>query len=125
MAMPALKPLTIDELLDWDSGDDRRYELVNDVPAVVELASGAHQILVANLGRYLVEALETRSRAIPSVVEIVLLDQQQLYCEVHHRLDDGRWLTDLLRQPEARLRLESIGFDQPLSAIYSGVQIEE
>ncbi|MCP4686020.1 MAG: Uma2 family endonuclease, partial [bacterium] len=63
--------------------------------------------------------------AIASIQEIVLVDQQQLYCEVHRRLPDGRWLTDLLRRPEARLRLESIGFDQPLSAIYANVSFEE
>lgn len=64
-------------------------------------------------------------RSLPSVQEIVLIDQQQLYCEVHRRLDDGRWLTELLLQPEARLRLPSIGFDQPLAAIYSGVGFEK
>jgi Uma2 family endonuclease len=64
-------------------------------------------------------------RTIPSVQEIVLVDQHQLYCEVHRRLDGGRWLTDLLRQAGARLRLESIGFDQPLSAIYANVSFEE
>ncbi len=53
------------------------------------------------------------------------MDQHQVYCEVHRRLDDGRWLTDLLRQADARLRLESIGFDQPLSAIYANVSFEE
>lgn len=63
-------------------------------------------------------------RAIPSVREIVLIDQQQLYCEAHRRLDNGRWLVDLLRRPEARLQLESIGFDQPLSAIYDHVVFE-
>lgn len=64
-------------------------------------------------------------RAIPSVQEIVLIDQQQLYCEVHRWLDDGRWLTELLLQPESRLRLPSIGFDQPLSAIYASVSFEK
>jgi Uma2 family endonuclease len=64
-------------------------------------------------------------RAIPSVQEIVLIDQQQLYCEVHRRLDDGRWLTELLLQPEARLRLPSIGFDQPLSVMYANVSFDK
>jgi len=63
-------------------------------------------------------------RAIPSVQEIMLVDQEPFYCEVHHRLDGGRWLTDLLRTPEARLRLPSLGFDHPLSAIYANVSIE-
>lgn len=61
-------------------------------------------------------------RSIPSVQEIVLIDQDPYYCEVHRRLDDGRWLTDLLRTPDARLRLSSIGFDQPLSALYANIR---
>ncbi|MCP4660571.1 MAG: Uma2 family endonuclease [bacterium] len=215
--MPAPKPLAVDEFLDWDSGDERRYELVDGVPVAMAAPSGAHQIIAVNFGRRLAEALDERPpctaraeapiavvgrddmchvadlavtcrphepgerltpqppfdgpssdngpqaapsqrlrptaacekplviveilssstenkdrrvklpdyRAIPSVEEIVLLDQQTFYCEVHRRLSDGRWLTDLLRHPEARLRLESIVFDQPLAAIYANVRFEE
>lgn len=189
MAIPLLKPLTVDEFLDWDNGDDRHYELLDGVPVAMAAPSGAHQIIVASFAYHLVGALNKRPpcraragtpieilglantchvadlavtcqphepgqklipeplviieilspstenkdrkvklpdyRAIPSVVEIVLLDQQPYYCEVHRRLDDGRWLVDLLRQPEARLRLENIGFDQPLSALYAGVGLGE
>lgn len=46
-------------------------------------------------------------------------------CEVHHRLPDGRWVVDLLRAPEDRLVLESLDFDQPLSALYANVALEE
>ncbi len=187
--MPALKPLLIDDFLEWDSGDDRRYELVNGVPVAMAAPSAAHQILAVNFGYHLKDALKDQPpctaraeapiavedsddtchvadlavtchphepgqrltpeprviveilspstenkdrkvklpdyRAISSVREIVLVDQQQLYCEVHRRLPDGRWLTDLLRQEDARLRLESIGFDQPLSEIYVNVQFED
>lgn len=189
MAMPAINFLSIEEFLTWDSGDDRRYELIDGVPVAMAAPSGAHQMIVASFAHYLVEALKKRPpcstrieppiaivnrrdtchiadlavtchphepgqqltpeplviiailspstenrdrkvklpdyRALPTVAEIVLIDQQQLYCEVHRRLDDGRWLTDLLRHPEARLRLESIGFDQPLSALYAGIHLEE
>ncbi len=64
-------------------------------------------------------------RAIPSVAEIVLLDQQQLYCEIHRQLDDGRWQTDLLRHGDSILVLESVGFEQPLSVLYANVRFEE
>ena len=187
--MPALKPMLIDEFLKWDSGDERRYELLGGVPMAMSAPSAAHQIIAVNLGYHLKGALGDRTpctaraeapiavedsddtchvadlavtcrphepgqrlipeprviveilspstenkdrkvklpdyRAIPSVQEVVLVDQQQLYCEVHRRLPDGRWLTDLLLQEDARLRLESIGVDQPLSAIYADVQFEE
>ncbi len=189
MAIPDVQSLTLDQFLDWDSGDDQRYELFAGVPVAMASPSRAHQILAVNLARRLAEALDSRPpcsagaeaaigvadqddtchvadlavtcrphepgqqltleplviveilspstenrdrkvklpdyRAIPSVEEIVLVDQQQVYCEVHRRLDGGRWLTDLLRRPEARLRLESIGFDQPLSAVYSNVSFIE
>jgi Uma2 family endonuclease len=63
-------------------------------------------------------------RKIPSVEEIVLIAQDQLYCEVHRRFDEDRWQTDLLRTREAELRLASIGFAQPLSALYRKVAVE-
>ena len=187
MSVPALKTLTIDEFLAWDSGDDHIYELVDGVPVAMAAPSRAHRIIAVNFAHRLAEALGSQGpcsaeaeapiaaerddtchvadlavtcrphepgqqltpeplviveilspstenrdrkvklpdyRAIPSVREIVLVDQLQLYCEVHRRLGDGRWLTDLLRQANARLRLESIGFDQPLSAIYANVSFE-
>ena len=63
-------------------------------------------------------------RMIPSVEEIVLIAQDQLYCEVHRRFDGERWQTDLLRTGDGELRLESIGFTQPLSMIYRKVAVE-
>ncbi len=60
-------------------------------------------------------------RAIASVREIVLIDPREIYCEVHRRLDGGRWLTDLLRGAEASLRLESIGFEQKLAVLYANL----
>jgi Uma2 family endonuclease len=62
-------------------------------------------------------------RAIPSVAEVVLLDSQRMYCEVHRRLDESRWLVDLLRQPEAVLKLDSIGFARPLGVLYANVPL--
>ncbi len=188
MPAPALRQLSVEAFLEWESGDDQRYELLDGQPVAMASPSGAHQILAVNVGRRLAEALDhcppcsARSeapiaipgradtchiadlavtcqqhvpgerltpeplviveilspstenkdrkvklpgyRSIPSVQEIVLLDQQEIYCEVHRRLDDGRWLTELLLQPDARLRLPSIGFDQPLALIYADVRFE-
>ena len=188
MPLPALAPLSVDEFLDWDSGDDRRYELIDGVPFAMAAPARAHQILAASFARRLGEALDERPpctvgveaaiavvgrddtchvadlavtckphepgeqltpepvviveilspstenrdrkvklpdyRAIPSVQEVVLLDSQQLYCEVHRRIDGGGWLTELLRDPEARLRIKSVGLDQPLSALYALVGLK-
>jgi Uma2 family endonuclease len=64
-------------------------------------------------------------RSIPSVREILLVDQGALYAEVHRRLEGDRWLVDLVQGPEARLRLESIGLDVALADIYAGVPLDE
>ena len=63
-------------------------------------------------------------RQIPSVEEIVLIAQDQVYCEVHRRFDKDRWQTDLLQTPEAELRLENFDFAQPLSALYRKVAVD-
>jgi Uma2 family endonuclease len=63
-------------------------------------------------------------RAMPTVMEVVLVDSQDVYCEVHRRQPDGRWLTDLLRDREARLKLDSIGLEVSLDELYADVPLE-
>ncbi|WP_207458305.1 Uma2 family endonuclease [Azospirillum sp. SYSU D00513] len=61
-------------------------------------------------------------RSIPSLREIVLVDSESLFVEVHRRLDEARWQVDLLLEPEAILRLDSVGAGFPLSALYRNVE---
>jgi Uma2 family endonuclease len=187
MPKAAPREVSLAEFLVWDSGDDRRYELVAGVPVAMAPPSQEHGILAVNMARHIAEALDSRPpctvrveagiapldrtdtchqadlavtctppvrgqalvadplvvvevlspstegrdrkvklpdyRALPSVAEVVLIDSQRMYCEVHHRFDEGRWLVDLLRQPEAVLQLESIGFAQPLAILYANVPL--
>jgi len=58
-------------------------------------------------------------RALPGCREILLVLENRLYCEVHRRLARGRWITDLLLDRDARLRLEVAGLDLPLSVLYA------
>ncbi len=62
-------------------------------------------------------------RAIPSVQEIVLIDSDFLFVEVHRRLDATRWQSDLLVTAEDRLRLDSIAVEVPVSALYANVDL--
>ncbi|NBC31752.1 MAG: hypothetical protein GVY13_03645 [Alphaproteobacteria bacterium] len=62
-------------------------------------------------------------RGLVSVREILLVDPERLYCEVHRRLDGNRWLVDLLRTAESVLVLESIGLSVPLGLIYANVAL--
>jgi Uma2 family endonuclease len=64
-------------------------------------------------------------RMLASVQEIVLINSRRRICEVHRRGADDRWIVDLLRRPEDRLRLETVGLDVPLSTVYANVPLEE
>ncbi len=64
-------------------------------------------------------------RLIPSLREILLVDSRARFAELHRRLDGERWTVDLARGDDAVLRLESIGADIPLGALYAGLELED
>jgi Uma2 family endonuclease len=57
-------------------------------------------------------------RAMPSVQEILLIDPERPYAEVHRRFGVDRWLTDLLRGSEEAMRLDSVPLSLPLGTLY-------
>ena len=63
-------------------------------------------------------------RTIASVQEIVLIDQDRLYCEIHRRLDEARWQVDLLSTPDALVRLDTVSLEVPLQALDANVPLE-
>ncbi|HYC04265.1 MAG TPA: Uma2 family endonuclease [Azospirillaceae bacterium] len=63
-------------------------------------------------------------RCLSSMQEILLVDPQRLYCEVHRRVGD-LWATDLLVEREHVLRLESVGLNVPLDELYAGLPLED
>lgn len=64
-------------------------------------------------------------RQMPSVREVLFVDQDRMFCELHRRVDGGRWLTELHLQPDARLRLESLDppLELSLAELYAGVDL--
>lgn len=62
-------------------------------------------------------------RSIPSVQEILLVQSEFLFVEVHRRLDGSRWQCDLLVEPDDVLRLDSVGVEVPVSALYANVEL--
>jgi Uma2 family endonuclease len=60
MADAAVRKMTADEFFDWDSGDDRRYQLIDGVPVAMAPPSEAHAVLLAVLAQKLGEALDKR-----------------------------------------------------------------
>lgn len=63
-------------------------------------------------------------RATPSVQEIVFIDSRFVYCEVHRRQPDGRWVTDLSCDRDAVLRLDSVPLEVRLDDLYRNVPLE-
>ncbi len=61
-------------------------------------------------------------RQIESVQEILLMDADNYYAELYRR-ENGRWIIELLRGPEATLHLSSVELKATMSDLYSGIAI--
>jgi Uma2 family endonuclease len=57
---------------------------------------------------------------IPSLREILYIESAEIAATIYRRSADG-WQSIEISGPEARLQLETIGLDIPLSAVYRGV----
>jgi Uma2 family endonuclease len=62
-------------------------------------------------------------RQIDSVEEILLIDSESLYAEVLRR-DGARWTSDIVRGPDGRLSLATLGLQLGLDELYDGIAIE-
>lgn len=62
-------------------------------------------------------------RALPSVQELLLVDSERMFVEVHRRLDERRWLTELLQRPQDLLVLESVELRLALADLYEEVAL--
>ena len=61
--------------------------------------------------------------AVPSIVEIVLVSQDQVRVDKYTRQPDGIWRFDVLTGRETRIRLESLGCEIALADFYDGVEL--
>jgi Uma2 family endonuclease len=50
MAEPAIRPMTLDEFLQWDDGTDTHYELIGGFPLAMAPPAAAHRMLAMRLG---------------------------------------------------------------------------
>jgi Uma2 family endonuclease len=63
-------------------------------------------------------------RRIPSVQEILLIDSESAFAEVHCREGD-RWINEIIRGPEATLALNSVPLTISMSELYEGIPLPE
>jgi Uma2 family endonuclease len=63
-------------------------------------------------------------RQIETVQEIVLLDSDGIYAEVHRRAG-AQWITEILRGGDAVLNLTSVPIQIRLSDLYEGIALSE
>ena len=61
--------------------------------------------------------------AVPSIVEIVLVSQDQVRVDKYTRQPDGIWRFDVLAGREARVRFESLGCEIVLADFFDGVEL--
>jgi len=63
-------------------------------------------------------------RNIPSVREILLIDSQSMFAEVHRR-DGDHWIMEILRGRDATLALNSVPATISMSELYNGIPLPE
>jgi Uma2 family endonuclease len=63
-------------------------------------------------------------RRIASVEEILLIDSTSIFAEVLRREGD-RWITEIVRGPQATLALASIGLTAAMSELYEGIDLPD
>jgi Uma2 family endonuclease len=63
-------------------------------------------------------------RRIASVEEILLIDSTSMFAEVLRREGD-RWITEIVRGPQATLSLASIGLAAAMSELYEGIDLPD
>ena len=63
-------------------------------------------------------------RRIASVEEILLIDSTSIFAEVLRREGD-RWITEIVRGPQATLSLASIGLTAIMSELYEGIDLPD
>jgi len=63
-------------------------------------------------------------RSIPSVQEILLIDSQSMFAEVHRR-DHAHWIMEILRGRDATLALNSVPVTISMSELYNDIPLPE
>ena len=93
----------------------RGDQLISDPLLIVE-------VLPPRTGLHDRQTKVTDYRRIPSVEEILLIDSTSIFAEVLRREGD-RWITEIVRGPQATLSLASIGLTAAMADLYEGIDL--
>jgi Uma2 family endonuclease len=96
---------------------ERGQQLVQDPLLIVEILSPGTAL-------YDRQTKVSDYRRIPSVEEILLIDSVSIFAEVLRREGD-RWITEIVRGPQATLSLASIGLTAAMSDLYEGIDLPD
>jgi Uma2 family endonuclease len=96
---------------------ERGQQLVQDPLLIVEILSPGTAL-------YDRQTKVADYRRIPSVKEILLIDSTSVFAEVLRREGD-RWITEIVRGPQATLSLASIGLTAAMSDLYEGIDLPD
>ena len=94
---------------------ERGQQLIQDPLLIVEILSPGTAL-------YDRQTKVSDYRRIASVEEILLIDSASIFAEVLRREGD-RWITEIVRGPEATLSLASIGLTTTMSELYDGIDL--
>jgi Uma2 family endonuclease len=82
------------------------------------------EVLSPKTGLYDRQTKVADYRRIASVEEILLIDSTSMFAEVLRREGD-RWITEIVRCPDATLSLASIGMTATMSDLYEGIDLPD
>ena len=99
------------------SPPERGQQLLQDPLLIVE-------ILSPGTAMYDRQTKVADYRLIPSVEEVLLIDSASIFAEVLRREGD-RWITEIVRGPQATLALASIGLTAAMADLYEGIDLAD
>jgi Uma2 family endonuclease len=96
---------------------ERGQQLLRDPLLIVEILSPGTAL-------YDRQTKVSDYRRIASVEEILLIDSTSIFAEVLRR-EGNRWITEIVRGPQATLALASIGLTAAMSDLYEGIDLPD
>ena len=100
-------------------------EFVDDKKDTVTNPKVAVEVLSRSTRNYDLGAKARMYFQVPSLTELLFIDQDQIWIEHWRRQPNGRWDVEVVHDRDAVISLESIDCEAPVSEIYAGVELNE